>query len=289
MKRTITTLSIAAALMLSGCTSAPTESPAPAPTQTIEAAATPQIASAPVLSVEQLEALPWASTWAVYGDKAPQDLGTPYRGVTASLPKGETYAVAYDAPGGEKTKAFALIGEHELGDDPTSLPVIGRTSGWLHVLLPGRLNLPSSGKTVNGASAWVQESEVELTKNPHSIIVTREAVEVRGLHGLEESFPVIMDGKDLTAGARGYAVASYWTPAQRRCSSEKLLATSVQSEVYDRFTDEASIQGIHGWSPACRAQSDQVTRSSGCINLSDKSMARLLKLVKPGTPVSFKE
>lgn len=291
MKRTITTLSIAAALLLTGCTSAPVEPTAPAPTQSNESSATaPQIAPAPALSAEQLEALPWASTWAVYGDAAPQDPGTPYLGVTASLPKGETYAVAYDQPGGDDAKAFALIGEHELGDDPTALPVIGRIAGWLQVLLPGRLNLPSSGKAVNGASGWVQESEVELTKNPHSVIVSKDAVEVRGLSGqVEATYPVIMDGKDLTAGARGYAVASYWTPAQRKCSTEKLLATSVQSNVYDSFIDGVSVQGIHGWSKACRAVSAQTKRSSGCVNVSDESMARLLKLVRGGTPVTFEE
>lgn len=291
MKKFAATLSIAATLLFAGCSSTPAAPAPPAPTESsAPTEQSPQIAAAPQLTEDQLKALPWVSTFEVYGDVAPGDPGTPYRGVTASLPKTETFVVAHDAPGG---KPFALVGERELSS-VTALPVVNRTAGWVQVLIPGRLNLPSSGKAVNSPGAWLLESEVELTKNPVQVIVSigRDTVEVRGQGGaLEASYKTIMDGRDLSAtGVRGFAVSSYWTDSQKRCSTEKLLATSVQSTVFDHFADSGSaITGLHGWSPECRSRSAQTQRSSGCINLSDSSMKDLLRRINPGTPVIFED
>lgn len=291
MKKTITTLSIAATLLLAGCSSTSADPTPPAPTESsTPAAQAPQIATAPQLTEDQLKELPWASTFEVYRDAAPNDPGTPYRGMTASLPKGETFVVAHDSPGGNP---FALVGDSELSSK-TALPVVNRSAGWVQVLIPGRLNLPSSGKAVNSPSAWLLESEVELTENPLHVVVSigKDLVEVRGQSGaLVKSYPIIMDGKDLSAtNVRGFAVSSYWTDSQRKCSSEKLLATSVQSAVYDHFADGGTaITGLHGWSLECRSVSAQRTRSSGCINLSDASMKDLLRRINPGTPVIFED
>lgn len=294
MRRKIAPITLALAILLAGCTSASTSSdPAPSSTPMAEAVqpvAEPGIA-APIepaaTSKEALSKLPWVSTYTVY-DRAdvPVDPGTPFRNAVASLPRGADFAIAYTKPGGP---AFALIGADELSDQ-TALPVISRQAGWVLVLIPGRLNLPGDGP-VNGSAAWVPESQLKITAQDTQVVVDLDAEEVRVLESLEEvvSYPIILDGGDLSAsGTRGFAVSSYFTKEGKTCSQEKTLAVSTQSEKYKAFVDGVSIQAIHSWSPECRARSAQTARTSGCINLGDEAMKELLKLVKPGTPITFK-
>ncbi|WP_411730749.1 L,D-transpeptidase [Paeniglutamicibacter sp.] len=274
-------------LLLAGC-SAPPADPAPvASTAATQTSAAPTAVTTAVLTPnEVLRTLPWATTYEVYGKAAPADPGTPFAGLVASLPQGAGYVIAYAAPG---KKAFALIGPEQLSDK-TALPVVNKRAGWVQVLIPGRRNLPSSGEPVNGATAWLEEADVTLTDQPEEVVLDLSEGTVTLLSGKKtvDSYSILMDGKDLTArGVRGYAVSSYWNEAQKACSSEKLLAVSVQSDVYDAFADGVSIQAIHGWSKECRAVSSQTARSSGCINLSDAAMKKLLARIKPGTPITF--
>lgn len=283
---------LALAFTLTGCnaTSQPTPSPSTSASATASHSATP--IDAPVraldLSKDELEKLPWVSTYTVYARADVQaDPGTPFRNAVASVKKGSTYAVAYTKPGGP---AFALIGTDELSDK-TALPVIGKQAGWVQVLIPGRLHLPSSGKHVNGVTAWLQEADVALHEQTTELSVDLSADEVTLQEDGQEvaSYSIVMDGGDLTpANLRGFAVSKYFTVDGQKCSSQKTLATSIQSEKADKFVDGASVLAIHGWSKECRAVSAQTTRSSGCINLSDQSMQELLRRVKPGTPITFK-
>lgn len=277
-------------LLLAGCSTPPADSTPTAPTAATQTSAAPAtvVTAAALTPNDVLLTLPWATTYEVYGKAAPADPGTPFMGLVASLPQSEAYVVAYAAPGKE---AFALIGPEQLSDK-TALPVIKREKGWVQVLIPGRRYLPSSGKTVNGATAWLQEASVTLTDQPEEVVLDLSAGTVTLFKGsgVAETYPIVMDGKDLTArGVRGFAVSSYWNEAQKACSSEKLLAVSVQSDVYDAFADSVSIQAIHGWSKACRALSNQTTRSSGCINLADADMKKLLAAIKAGTPITFND
>jgi len=295
MRRKIAPLALALAVLLTGCTSAGISSdPAPSSTPVAEAVqpsaepSTPAPIEPAAVSQEKLAKLPWVSTFTVYSRAdVPVEPGTPYRNAVASLPKGADFAIAYTKPGGP---AFALIGEKELSDK-TALPVISRQAGWVLVLIPGRLNLPGDGP-VNGAAAWVPESQVSLREQSTQVVVDLGAGEVRVLESLEEvaSYPITLDGNDLTPamGVRGFAVSSYFTQEGRACSSQKSIALSTQSEEYKSFVDGASLIAIHSWSESCRARSAQTTRTSGCINISDTDMADLLKRVKPGTPITFK-
>lgn len=289
--RAHTPAALALALLLTGCTAAPPPSPTtPSPSAaSATAEQTPAGAGiAPAFTTPQeLEKLPWVSTYAIYDDEIPTDPQTPFRHQVAKIRDDATFAIAYTNPGG---RAFAKIGEHELSDT-TSLPVIHRQAGWVLVLIPGRLNLPSSGKPVNGAAAWIPESQVDFADQPTEVVVDLAASEVSVMHQseVEATYPIIMDGQDLTAsGTRGFAVSEYFTAEKKECSTQPVLAVSTQSEIYDSFVDGVSLQAIHGWSPECRARSAQTARTSGCINLSDQSMADLLARVTPGTPITFK-
>lgn len=284
-----------AAGLLAGCTA--TDAPTPEPTVSASAsptatatptpspAAIPKPVAAKVPSDLELSQLPFTGTFEVYGAVAPADPGTPFTGKVASIPAKRDFAIAYVKPGG---KAFALVGSHELSDR-TAMPIIKETPGWVQVLIPGRRHLPSSGKPVNGASAWLTTDSVSVKEQTTEVVaeLSKKTVTVTEAGEVVASFPIIMDGKDLTPDTRGFAVSSYWTEAQKRCSTEKLLALSTQSEKYDSFVDGAAIMGIHGWAPECRAVSAQTQRTSGCINLADADMAELL-MVKPGTPVTVK-
>lgn len=289
MKKIPLILSFAlAGALLTGCS--PTPPPAETASSTVEATA-PALAKettgipAKNYSTEKLAELPWVSTYAVYDGNAPEDTGTKFTGLAASLPTSSTYAVAYQSPGGD---AFALIGETELSDS-TALPVIQQKGGWVQVLISGRQYLASEKKTVNGASAWVQESALVLTEQPEEVTVdlSEDLVTVARAGKTVATYPVVMDGLDLTATGRGFFVSSYMNAAQRACSSEKLMALSLQSEVFNNFSDGIALSAIHGWAPECRAISFQKKRTSGCINLSDKSMKDLFTRIKPGTPVTI--
>lgn len=294
MRRKIAPITLALAILLTGCTSASTSSdPAPSGTsiaETVQPSAESGIA-APIepaaSSKEELSKLPWVSTYTVY-DRAdvPVDPGTPFRNAVASLPKGADFAIAYTKPGGP---AFALIGSDELSDR-TALPVISRQAGWVLVLIPGRLNLPGDG-LVNGAAAWVPEAQLKIKEQSTQVVVDLDVGEVRVLESLEEvaSYPITLDGGDLgVTNTRGFAVSSYFTQEGRACSSQKSIALSTQSEKYKSFVDGASLIAIHSWSETCRARSAQTTRTSGCINISDADMAALHRFIKPGTPITFK-
>ncbi|MCQ9162935.1 hypothetical protein [Arthrobacter sp. STN4] len=177
----------------------------------------------------------------------------------------------------------------------TALPVIGTSSGWLHVLLPSRRHLPSvapSPASVNHASGWIQSAAVTTTKAPLEIVVDQVAKTVTLLDAGKAvySTAIEMDGGTDSVRGRTFVVGVYKTAASEQCSEQPLIVTAHQSQGADEYLEGegAALQALHGFSWGCK-----ITllsgRTPGCTVISDSAVAELLaRGVKPGTVVTVK-
>jgi hypothetical protein len=248
-----------------------TEAPAPLPRPTNEAAL-------PITTVYDL--LPEATV----------DSGGRFAGQVA-VPRGtggQDVVVYRDA---NSATAMALAPVEQLSDR-LALPVVGRSGHFAQVLLPSRIALPGNkaGLPVNGATGWVHLGEVRLIAGIPEAVVDYSAgkITVKSAAGkVLATVPILLDGDDLAVLGRSYFVSSYYNASQRACSETPILAVALQSEEFASFASGVSLVGVHAWSAECRARSLRTQTTSGCVNISNDSMRKLLKYLRPGSPISF--
>ena len=215
---------------------------------------------------------PWSVT-----PGAPEDDGSgTVESIVQLAPKG---AVVHAAPGRD---VIGLLPGITLMDD-TAIPVTDRDGGWLRVMLPSRLSLPSEGGVVNGATGWIHVSDVaDLVPRTHDVVVDLVAhtvtvngpdgsVTVPTRHGAPES---------PTPPGRTY-VASRWT---EESSTPQVAALGSHSPTLDAFGDGPAVVAIHAYT----GETTQGVGSNGCIRLHPDDWVRAgMDALPIGTPVSI--
>lgn len=229
--------------------------------------------------------LPWSRVFDFV--PARQDPGTKFTGRLAAAK--HPGVPVHRTPDG---KPIAKLPVTQLESDPGWLPIIDVQDGWLQVLLPSRINLPSEGGPVNKGTGWVAGGDMETKAS--TVIVTADlsadTVTVTKAGKVIAEYAIIQDGGKDTVRGRTFAVSRYKTDLSRKCSSEPMLVLAAQTEEADGYLgQDTGLNAIHGFSQTCFDLSGYTEATPGCIILSDADMRRLLKNVPDGTPVTVND
>jgi lipoprotein-anchoring transpeptidase ErfK/SrfK len=220
--------------------------------------------------------------WAVLAAVAvPVALAAP-AGARLAVPHASLVAVApphrvlvYARPG-DTSPARALPGATTLGT-PRVFLVVGRSAGWLDVLLPAR---------PNGSTGWIREAAVSLVETTlavrvelraHVLTQTRGGVEVLrtpiGAGRWSTPTPVgLFYVTDVVAV--GGDPGGYYGPFA--------IGLSAFSETLRSFHGAPAQIAIHGTNDPSSIGRDT---SNGCIHVANAAVTRLAHLLPLGTPV----
>ena len=165
-----------------------------------------------------------------------------------------------------------------LSQQRTSVPVLGRRGGWLHVLLPGR---------PNGHSAWIQANTATLSFTPWRIVIRIQSRRLYVLrnHRIVRSFPVVV-GKPSTPTPRGrFFVEEALILPPRSPGSPDAYALSARSTVYQEFDGGPGQIAIHSTYAIGGTLGE--AESHGCIRMAPAALTWMIRRLGTGTPVDI--
>ena len=158
------------------------------------------------------------------------------------------------------------------------LPVLGETTHWLHVRLPGR---------PNGGTGWIARGETGTSTTPWHIVVetaSRRVVVYRDGRP-NRTFRAIV-GKPSTPTPLGqFFVEESIALRATDVGAPFALALSARSRVFRRFDGGPGQIGLHGLDNIGGILGTAV--SHGCVRLADRAMAWLVRRIGPGVPVTI--
>jgi hypothetical protein len=166
-----------------------------------------------------------------------------------------------------------------LSDQRTSLPVLGRRRGFLHVLLPGR---------PNGHTGWIRATKARTWKTPWHVLVRTRSKRLFVLEGrrIVRSFPVVV-GKPSTPTPRGrFFVEEALILPERSLGSPDAFALSARSNVFQEFEGgpgQIAIHGIYGI-----GGKPGTAVSHGCIRATGAALRFMIRRFGTGTPVDIR-
>ena len=165
----------------------------------------------------------------------------------------------YSAPEGEP---FAKIGPTQFG--PTWLPVVGRSDGWVQVLLPSK---------PNRSTGWLRDDGLDRASSAYLIRV----------HTGSRTIELFQQGKSLGRWKAGVGAKNTPTPPGRtfllgsivdpkRSASPIVLPLGAHSPTLDTYGGGPGTVAIHGWP---RPDVFGAAVSAGCVRVPKKALAHL--------------
>ncbi|KRF03236.1 hypothetical protein ASH00_15740 [Arthrobacter sp. Soil782] len=164
-----------------------------------------------------------------------------------------------------------------------ALPVIGRSVGWIRVMLPSRRALPGEGVPVNGGTGWISESGVVIEKVAvrFRISLDEQRLDVLTPAGdrVTESFPALI-GSEVPLGptfvAPGGGVAECGTAPINLIAQSEVTASYRGQPVSPVF--------IAGPTPECGYTPQEIADiAPRSIQLAPEHLDELAALTVPGT------
>lgn len=192
-----------------------------------------------------------------------------------AAPKGSV--PTYASPGGPPTGTAGIWYGYAM-----VLPVIAQQPGWYQVRLPQR---------PNGSTAWLRDSDVNLSSTPYHIVVnlSLEHVIVYQDGAPIMEFPVGIGLPATPTPTGNFFVAVHETQPQAGYGPV-ILDTSAHSEVIKSFEGLGdAIIALHGSITSAadaRIGSTGARVSNGCIRMHLQDQAQL-SIIPPGTPVDI--
>ena len=160
----------------------------------------------------------------------------------------------------------------------TALPVLGHTTNWLHVRLPGR---------PNGLTGWIRRKSTVLSVTPWHLVVEVGRRRVLALRRgrVVKSFRAVV-GKPSTPTPLG----SFFVEEAIRLNPGGIgapfaLALSARSNVFQEFEGGPGQIALHGLTGIGGVPGTAV--SHGCIRLDSAAMTWLVLRIRAGTPVTI--
>jgi hypothetical protein len=261
-------LVVAAALILTGCTQSP-------PAQmTYDTWPNASESAAPTQEAAGTAGLPMSS-YSTVVDAPLMDRNAASTGEVAK-PLTDSIAVHDSASG----RPLALLSSAE------TVPVVGRSDGWVRVMLPSRRGLPGETPlraTVNGSTGWVKEADVTIEKAEVRLRLSKaeQRIDVLTLKGdkVIASFPATI-GSEVPFGPT-YVAPGIGT-AECGVAPVKL---NFQSETTAGYRGQpVSPVFIFGPAPECNyTAQDGADMAPRIIQLSPENTKEIAKLATPGT------
>lgn len=166
-----------------------------------------------------------------------------------------------------------------LSHQRTSLPVLGRRRGFLHVLLPGR---------PNGHAGWIRARRARTWTTPWHVLVRTASKRLFVLKGrrIVRSFPVVV-GKPSTPTPRGrFFVEEALLLPPRALGGPAAFALSARSKVFQEFEGGPGQIAIHGVRGIGGTPGTAV--SHGCIRMTASALEFMVHRFGTGTPVDVR-
>jgi len=166
-----------------------------------------------------------------------------------------------------------------LSHQRTSLPVLGRRRGFLHVLLPGR---------PNGHMGWIRATTAQTWKTPWHVLVRTRSKRLFVYKGrrIVRSFPVVV-GKQSTPTPRGrFFVEEALIFPRGAAGGPVAFALSARSNVFQEFEGGPGQVAIHGVQGIGGTPGTAV--SHGCIRATASALEFMVHRFGTGTPVEIR-
>lgn len=192
--------------------------------------------------------------------EAPLD-AQPFAATDGLVVHPRTETALYDAPNGD---AIAKVGPQQFG--PTWLPVVGRSDGWVQVLLPSR---------PNRSTGWMREKGLDRAKSSYLIRVHTKSRTLQLFHrGRSQGVWKVAVGvkKTPTPAGRTFVLGSFIDSLQ---ASPVILPLGVHSPTLDTFGGGPGTVAIHGW-PRPGVFGRAV--SFGCVRVPAKALDQLRRV-----------
>jgi len=188
---------------------------------------------------------------------------------------------AYDAPEGE---AVGVLPARTLRY-PTVLPVVGRQSGWVRVMVASRGALPSDDpERVNHRTAWVRVRDTRAGSTSWHVTVDLSEQTMTVDDGERTRvLPVLATGRPgvtPTPMGRQFVVGPFWD--EPGTTTPRVILLSTQSETMDDYDRRTGTSATAFHTTTLRA-TGQV--SNGCVRVTDEVLDVLWHRVPPGTLV----
>ena len=182
----------------------------------------------------------------------------------------------FDAPDAA-TPTRTLDNPTEVGG-PLVFLVDEERDEWLQVLLPVR---------PNGSTGWIRRADVELRRNPYSIVVELASHQItvrRGEEVIAQEPIGVGTGDTPTPGGRYYLKELLRPPDPNGAYGPYAYGLSGFSEVLTAFASGEGVIGIHGTNDPSSIGRDV---SHGCIRLHNDAITALAEFLPLGTPVDI--
>lgn len=195
--------------------------------------------------------------------------------------------VAWAAPRATARPRMVLAGVTEWSRAPQRLMVTGRRRDrdgrrWVRVQLPVR---------PNGSNGWVREEAVRLSGTRLRVVVRRGARRLEVWSGARRIASwragVGRTGTPTPLGDFAVQDPVRTAPDWRGVYGRWTLTLTAHSRVVRRFMGGEGLVAIHG-TGAGRAWRVGRASSYGCVILTERRLAALARIVRPGTPVSIR-
>jgi len=185
---------------------------------------------------------------------------------------------AYARPTRTSARIELVQALRPLTGEQTVLPVIGATTRWLHVRLPGR---------PNGATGWIRKAATVASTTRWHVVVElgrRRVVVYRSGRVVRIARAVV--GKPSTPTPRGeYFVEEDVRLRPADVGAPFALALSARSNVLQEFDGGPGQIALHGLANVGGVPGTAV--SHGCIRLDGATMRWLVIHIGPGVPVTI--
>lgn len=160
-----------------------------------------------------------------------------------------------------------------------SLPVLGRSHGFLKVMLPGR---------PNGHTGWIQARKAKTWKTPWHVVVNTRSKRLFVFKGqrVQHSFPVVV-GKSSTPTPHGrFYVEEALILKRGSPGAPYAFALSARSKVFQEFEGGPGQIAIHGIYRIGGTLGQ--AQSHGCIRATSAALAFMIRRFGTGTPVDIR-
>jgi|tagenome__1003787_1003787.scaffolds.fasta_scaffold20300504_1 lipoprotein-anchoring transpeptidase ErfK/SrfK len=185
---------------------------------------------------------------------------------------------AYARPTGTSARIKLIQARRPITGERTVLPVIGATTRWLHVRLPGR---------PNGVTGWIRKAETAVATTRWHVVVElglRRVVVYRA--GRQVLIARAVVGKPSTPTPRGeYFVEEDVRLRPADVGAPFALALSARSTVLQEFDGGPGQIALHGLANVGGTLG--TAASHGCIRLDSTTMHWLVVHIGPGVPVTI--
>jgi len=188
-------------------------------------------------------------------------------------------AAVFNAPNAHSWTHQVLPSYTPLSHQRTSLPVLGRRGGFLHVLLPGR---------PNGHAGWILARKAATWKTPWHLLLRIRSKRLFVFRGsrIVRSFPVVI-GKPSTPTPRGrFFVEEALILPRGAMGGPDAFALSARSNVFQEFEGGPGQIAIHGVQGIGGTPGTAV--SHGCIRATAEALQFMVHRFGTGTPVDIR-